>query len=68
MAMTSMNDQRATSFPFLLRIRTPESLPVALDLAAKRQQSTRSEFVRQVLFDRLRADGFDLDQTDGRAA
>ena len=54
-----MHDQRATIFPAVLRIRMPERLPAALDEAAAQRQTTRSEFVRQALIDRLRADGID---------
>ena len=53
-----MNDQRPTIFPAVLRIRMPEMLPAALDQAASQRQTTRSEFVRQTLIDRLREDGF----------
>ena len=49
-----MTDPRATIFPAILRIRMPEQLPAALDQAAAQRQTTRSEFVRQALIDRLR--------------
>lgn len=54
-----MTDPRATIFPAILRIRMPEQLPAALDQAAAQRQTTRSEFVRQALIDRLRDNGID---------
>lgn len=43
----------------LLQFRAPESLSEAIDVAAKRELQTKSEYVRRSVIDRLRADGID---------
>jgi metal-responsive CopG/Arc/MetJ family transcriptional regulator len=51
----------------LIQIRAPEFLTKALDRAADRQLTSRSDFIRAALVDRLRADGIDVDQLAGAA-
>ena len=51
-----MNEIR---FPARMEIRAPESLPGAVALAARRKMTTPSEYSRQAIIDRLRADGID---------
>ena len=46
----------------LIQIRAPEKLAKALDSAADRRLTSRSDYVPAALLDRLRADGIDLDQ------
>jgi hypothetical protein len=41
--------ERVTSFPAVLRIRTPESLTTAIRRAADRDMTTASEYVRQAV-------------------
>lgn len=43
-----------------LRIRCPLALPRAIDIAAARNLTTASEYVRRSVIDRLKADGIDL--------
>jgi hypothetical protein len=43
----------------LLQFRAPELLSEAIDVAAKRELQTKSEYVRRSVIDRLRADGID---------
>lgn len=44
--------------PFqLIQLRVPRSLVSAVAVAASARLSTRSEFIRQALIDRVRADG-----------
>ena len=47
----------------LIQIRAPEMLAKALDSAADRWLTSRSDYVRAALIDRLRADGIDLERT-----
>ena len=53
----------ARSIPFdkILQIRAPETLTEALDTAASRRMVNRSDYIRLALFDRLKADGIDLE-------
>jgi hypothetical protein len=44
----------------LIQIRTPETLAKALTAAADRRLTSRSDYIRGALLDRLRADGIDL--------
>ena len=46
----------------LIQIRAPESLTAALDSAADRRLTSRSDYIRIALLDRLRADGIELAQ------
>jgi hypothetical protein len=43
----------------LIQIRAPEFLTKALDSAADKQLTSRSDYIRAALLDRLRADGID---------
>jgi hypothetical protein len=42
-----------------LQLQAPPALTAAVKLAAEREMTTISEFVRRVLIDRLRSDGLD---------
>lgn len=46
-------------FETLLQVRAPEALASAVRTAASRNLTTSSEYVRQSIIDRLRADGID---------
>jgi hypothetical protein len=43
----------------LIQIRAPEFLTKALDNAANKRLTSRSDYIRVALLDRLRADGID---------
>jgi hypothetical protein len=43
----------------LIQIRAPEFLTKALDSAADKRLTSRSDYIRAALLDRLRADGID---------
>jgi hypothetical protein len=43
----------------LIQIRAPEFLTKALDSAADKRLTSRSDYIRVALLDRLRADGVD---------
>jgi hypothetical protein len=43
----------------LIQIRAPEFLTKALDSAADKQLTSRSDYIRVALLDRLREDGID---------
>ncbi|WP_168202953.1 hypothetical protein [Tardiphaga sp. vice352] len=44
----------------LLQVRAPASLSTAIRIAATRKLTTSSEYVRQSVIDRLKADGVEL--------
>jgi hypothetical protein len=44
----------------LIQIRAPEFLTKALDGAADKRLTSRSDYIRVALLDRLRADGIEL--------
>jgi metal-responsive CopG/Arc/MetJ family transcriptional regulator len=46
----------------LIQIRAPEFLRMALDKAADKQLTSRSDYIRTALPDRLRADGIAADE------
>jgi hypothetical protein len=48
----------------LIQIRAPEFLRNALDSAADKQLTSRSDYIRVALLDRLKADGLDLRGVD----
>ena len=48
-----------TSCDRLIQIRAPEFLTKALDSAADKRLTSRSDYIRIALLDRLRADGID---------
>jgi hypothetical protein len=47
----------------LIQIRAPEFLTRALDSAADKRLTSRSDYIRVALLDRLRADGIDFAAT-----
>ena len=47
-------------FTTRLEVMVPEVLPRAIELAAERALTTQSEYARQALIAKLRADGIDL--------
>jgi hypothetical protein len=49
----------------LIQIRAPAFLTKALDNAADKQLTSRSDYIRVALLDRLRADGIDPAQGEG---
>jgi metal-responsive CopG/Arc/MetJ family transcriptional regulator len=46
-------------FDVLLQIRAPEVLTKALDRAADKQLTSRSDYIRGAILERLKADGID---------
>jgi hypothetical protein len=52
-------------FPHSLRLRVPQGLPEALQLAARARHTTASEYARQALLRGLESDGVRL--RDGHA-
>jgi hypothetical protein len=48
-----------TRYDTLLQVCAPECLIIALDRAAHQQFTSRSDYVRRCVIDRLRADGID---------
>jgi metal-responsive CopG/Arc/MetJ family transcriptional regulator len=48
----------------LIQIRAPAFLTRALDSAADRRLTSRSDYIRVALLDRLRADGVDLNAAE----
>jgi len=57
-----MGDQWQVRFPAFLRVGAPEKLPEALAAAATRKFTTPSEYVRQAIIERLKADGLSIDE------
>jgi hypothetical protein len=51
----------------LIQIRAPEFLTTALDSAAAKRLTSRSDYIRIALLDRLRADGIDLSPASSSA-
>jgi len=51
--------QAQVRFPSLIKFRAPAELRNAIDVAARRDHTTFSEWARRALFDALRADGAD---------
>jgi hypothetical protein len=47
----------------MLQLQAPSALTAAVKMAADREMTTISEFVRRVLIDRLRSDGIDPGKT-----
>jgi hypothetical protein len=56
-----------TRYDTLLQIRAPECFTVALDKAADRQFTSRSDYIRTAVLDRLRSDGIDVNRLAGAA-
>lgn len=57
-----MNQQ--TCYDRLIQFRAPEFLTKALDSAADRRLTSRSDYIRSTLLDRLRADGIEPAKLD----
>lgn len=53
-----MSEPRPVRFTSFLRIRAPERLPAAISAAADKRMTTSSEYARQAIIERLKADGF----------
>ena len=62
-----MKSARLIPFDKVLQIRAPEALTDALDAAANKRMVNRSDYIRNALFDRLKADGIDPAQMAGAA-
>jgi hypothetical protein len=58
----------ATRFQRLVQFRVPDSFSDAIDAAASKRLTTKSEYVRQTLLRELRLDGFELAATAPRDA
>lgn len=54
-----MKADSAPRFDKMLQIRAPESLADALDAAADKKLTSRSDYIRAALLERLKADGLD---------
>jgi hypothetical protein len=52
----------------LIQIRAPETLAKALTAAADKRLTSRSDYIRGALIDRLRADEVDRQQPSGAGA
>jgi hypothetical protein len=52
----------------LIQIRAPEFLTKALDRAANQQLTSRSDYIRVAMLNRLKADGIDPGQPNVAAA
>jgi hypothetical protein len=52
-------------FPQLLRIKVPEGLPAAVEVAAKQRHQSAPEWVRQAILKSLELDGVRL-RADGK--
>jgi hypothetical protein len=50
---------RKSRFPALIRLRCPEALPEAVEVAAAQRMTSMSEYARSALIERLKADGVD---------
>jgi hypothetical protein len=57
-----MSEGRGMRFPSYIRIRTPEKLPDAIALVADRKMTTRSDYVRRAVIEKLKADGLDIEE------
>ena len=51
----------------LLQIRAPEHFTAALDRAADKRVTSRSDYIRAAVLDRLKADGIEVDYLAGAA-
>lgn len=59
--------QTAIKFEQLVQFRVPTVLSDAIDEAAKRRCQSKSDFIRQVVVDRLRSEGVDMRSIVGAA-
>jgi hypothetical protein len=57
-----MSHARAARYSTLLQIRAPEYFTAALDRAADQRVTSRSDYIRAAVLDRLRADGIQVDR------
>ena len=57
----------AHRFTSQLFLRCPDELPAAVKVAARKQCTTPSDYVRRSIFERLKADGIDPAQLAGAA-
>jgi hypothetical protein len=57
---TGARHESSPRFPVSLHVRLPASLPPVLDRAAEKQFTTAAEYIRRSVYERLKADGFDL--------
>jgi hypothetical protein len=55
-----MKHERTNRFDRLLQIRAPEFLTDAQDAVADQRLTSRSDYIRVALLDRLKADGVDV--------
>jgi hypothetical protein len=55
----------AARFPEALKLRVPRGMGAALATVARRRHQTASDYLRQLVLDRLEAEGVRLD-ADGR--
>lgn len=62
--MSGTNSESRSRFPSVINVRCPATLPDIIERTAQRRLMTPSEYVRQSLFDRLKADGVSFDQFD----
>ena len=53
----------ATKFQRLVQFRVPEALSDAIDAAATKHFQSKSEYIRQGLIEKLRADGVGFEET-----
>jgi hypothetical protein len=56
-----------TRYDTLWQIRAPECFTVALDQAVGSQFTSRSDYIRTAVLDRLRSDGIDVNRLAGAA-
>lgn len=54
--MAELNSQ--SRFPGYVQFRAPERVPEALAVAADKKLTTVSEYLRQTVIEKLKADGF----------
>jgi hypothetical protein len=54
----------APRFDAMLKVRVPAGMPAAVAQAARRRHQSSSEYIRQLVLDRLMAEGVSL--ADGR--
>ena len=59
MGLAPRKSDDAARFTERMELRCPASLPPAINLAARRNFMTPSEYVRRSVIDRLRADGIE---------
>ncbi|MCK1733925.1 hypothetical protein IVA79_08140 [Bradyrhizobium sp. 138] len=62
-----MSPERTIHLNILLQVRATENLTAALDRAAGQRLTSRSDYIRTAVIDRLQRDGFDLNSLPGAA-